>query len=44
LLNSIIPAAAAEGASVTPPWVFGLVGFGGFVALLIITLMLKVGR
>jgi hypothetical protein len=43
LLNFIIPA-AAQGDPVTPPWVFGLVGFGGLVALLVITMLLKVGR
>ena len=35
--------AAAEG-STTPPWVFGVTAFVALGALLIVTLMLKVGR
>ena len=35
--------AAAEG-SVTPPWVFGVTAFVALGALLVVTLMLKVGR
>lgn len=44
IVASVLASEAEGGASVVSPYVFGAVGFGVLVALLIITMMINVDR